>query len=51
MSDLRRHGTTRTTLENHTQRIVDDYQKATSSSYFADAVSLGLEIVTGRFPK
>jgi hypothetical protein len=49
MRDVRKYGKRRSTLERHTQRIVDEYQKSTSSSHFADAVSLALDIVRGRF--
>ena len=49
MRDLRKYGKRKSTLETHTQRIVDEYQKSTSSSHFAVAVSLALDIVRGRF--
>jgi hypothetical protein len=51
MSDLRKHSKKRITLENHVERIVAEYQRATSDSHFAEAVSLGFRIVTGQFPQ
>jgi len=51
MRDLRKHGKSRATLEKHVARIVDLYQRATSDSHFAEAVSLGFDIVRGRFPE
>lgn len=50
MQDIRKNGHSRLTLDKHARQIVTKYQTATSSSYFADAVSLALEIVNGRFP-
>jgi phosphatidylethanolamine-binding protein (PEBP) family uncharacterized protein len=50
MRDIRKNGKSRRTLEKHAQHIVDLYQTATSSSYFAKAVSLSFNIVTGKYP-
>jgi hypothetical protein len=51
MRDLRKHGKKRLTLEKHVECIVGAYQRSTSDSHFAEAVSLGFDIVRGRFPK
>jgi hypothetical protein len=48
--DLRKHGQSRSSIEAHVQRIVSDYKKSTSASYFADAVALAFDLATGQFP-
>jgi len=50
MRDLRRNGRRKSKLERHVERIVRAYQRSTSSAHFGDAVSLGFDIVRGRFP-
>lgn len=49
LKDVRQHGQRGATLERHTERVVSQYQESTSSSYFAQAVALSLEIARGNF--